>query len=86
MNGAPDLPEEVREALAAGRKIEAIKRLRVATGMSLKDAKSRIDAQTSSGASRTHRPTEAEGGAGRLVLAAIVVAIAWIVYRFASRL
>ncbi|MCM5682664.1 ribosomal protein L7/L12 [Schlegelella sp. S2-27] len=38
------LPENVVEALEAGRTIEAIKRLRDATGVSLKEAKDEIDA------------------------------------------
>src|SRR5262245_60603400 len=38
------LPAQVRAALVAGRKIEAIKLLREATGLGLKEAKDRIDA------------------------------------------
>lgn len=38
------LPADVAKALAAGRAIEAIKRLREATGLSLKEAKDAIDA------------------------------------------
>lgn len=37
------IPADVREALERGQTIEAIKRLRQATGMGLKEAKERID-------------------------------------------
>lgn len=38
-----DLPADVQDALDRGQKIEAIKRLRQATGLGLKEAKDRID-------------------------------------------
>jgi hypothetical protein len=40
----PGLPADVADALRRGARIEAIKRLREATGSSLADAKARIDA------------------------------------------
>jgi len=44
MNTPPeDLPQAVREALAQGNKIEAIKRLREATGLGLAEAKQRVE-------------------------------------------
>lgn len=45
-----DLPAEVAAALATGNKIEAIKLLRAATGMELKDAKDAVDAAVARGA------------------------------------
>ncbi len=41
---APDAIEEIRALAAAGKKIEAIKRLRDLTGMGLKEAKDLVDA------------------------------------------
>jgi len=46
-----DVPEEVIEAVRAGRKIEAIKLYRSATGVGLKDAKDFVDQLP------THLPT-----------------------------
>jgi len=40
---APALPQVVREHLAAGRKIQAIKEYRAATGVSLKEAKDAVE-------------------------------------------
>ena len=48
---SPELPESVVEAIAAGRSVEAIKRLREATGMSLADAKAAIDRYATTDAS-----------------------------------
>ena len=44
-----DLPHTVHDALRAGNKIEAIKRLRSLTGLGLKEAKERIDAYAGGG-------------------------------------
>lgn len=41
---APALRHEIESAVAAGRKIEAIKLLRDATGMGLKESKDAVDA------------------------------------------
>lgn len=41
---APDALEEIRALALAGKKIEAIKRLRALTGMGLKDAKDLVEA------------------------------------------
>ncbi len=40
------LPETVRDALRGGNKMEAIRRLRQTTGVDLKEARARIDAQS----------------------------------------
>ena len=37
------IPADVREAMAPGQTLEAIRRLRIASGMGLKEAKERID-------------------------------------------
>ena len=41
--GAGTLPPRAREALAAGRKVQAIKLVREATGLGLKEAKELVD-------------------------------------------
>ena len=46
-----ELPPNVRAALHAGDKVEAIKRLREATGLGLKEAKDRVDAGATRGSS-----------------------------------
>ncbi|QJR15902.1 ribosomal protein L7/L12 [Usitatibacter palustris] len=53
------LPAAVAEALKAGNKIEAIKRLRVVTGLGLKEAKDWIEAHENPGAA-TSSPQSGE--------------------------
>lgn len=54
----PQLSDEtahsVREALLAGRKIDAIKQVRTATGMGLKEAKDYVEALSISAAAPSH--------------------------------
>lgn len=57
------LPAEVRAALARGNKIEAIRLLREATGLGLKDAKDRIDA-AAEGAQRNASGQPGRAGQG----------------------
>ena len=42
----PDIHQQIQDALAAGQKIKAIKILRGATNMSLKDAKQAVESGT----------------------------------------
>jgi hypothetical protein len=49
------LPPEVIDALRHGNKIEAIKRLRIATGLGLAEAKDRIEAHDLAGAGQMSR-------------------------------
>ena len=67
------LPEEVQDALASGNKIEAIKRLREATGLGLKEAKDLVEAheagvpvpmQTASTPTAAPMPTVVSGRSG----------------------
>lgn len=80
------LPDDVQDALASGNKIEAIKRLREATGLGLKEAKDRVDAHETGGLvsmqvvsrpATAPMPTVVSGrsGAGRGMLIAVVVAV-----------
>jgi hypothetical protein len=52
-NSTEPLPPEVIDALRQGNKIEAIKRLRTATGLGLAEAKDRIEAHDLAGAGQT---------------------------------
>ena len=47
-----DLPPQALAALLAGKKIEAIKQVRMATGVSLAEAKRRVDARAPRTATR----------------------------------
>jgi hypothetical protein len=79
------LPQQVLAALKAGHKIEAIKQLRIATGLGLKEAKDRIEAYERGGSpSRTvghsprhkpHAPGLAPGEVARSANAAKWVAL-----------
>lgn len=73
-----ELPAEVLEVLAHGGKIAAIKRLRELTGLGLKEAKDAIDAApVPAGGGRSRTPTVAApaGGAWKLVLVLLALAV-----------
>jgi ribosomal protein L7/L12 len=60
----PNLAADLRDLLAAGRKIEAIKRYREATGVGLAEAKSVIEALIETLARRAALPADASGDSG----------------------
>lgn len=77
-----ELPPAVIRAIEQGRKIEAIKLLREATGLGLANAKVLVDR-----AAREHRPTNVapgfvaeESNGGRLLKALLAIAIAYFLY------
>ena len=80
-----ELSAQVEQAIAAGRKIEAIKLLREEAGLDLKEAKELVDARVSA-----HRSFEAQHpagprndtGVGRLVLILAVLAAVVVAYLF----
>ena len=73
--------DKVREAVTAGRKIEAIKRLREETGMGLKEAKHAVeDLQRSLGLP----DTSTSGGCSSVVLIAGLAVAAALVYRYVA--
>jgi ribosomal protein L7/L12 len=76
-----ELPEDVVAALVQGNKIEAIKRLRVARGIGLKDAKDIVDAYVPSDPVVRARLAEAQAKSRRgcLTYLRILLAIAFIV-------
>lgn len=78
------LPPEVMRAIEQGRKIEAIKLLREATGLGLANAKVLVDK-----ASRQHAPkiahprmVDESGNLGRLLKTLLFVALAFALYRY----
>lgn len=80
------VPVEVMEAIAAGRKIEAIKLLREQTGMGLLEAKELVDSvgDAEAGLGVQHRASPRnDTGIGRLILvllllSAVVAGYLWI--------
>ena len=89
--GAPGLPAEVLEAVVRGNKIEAIKLLRAARGLGLKEAKDIVDA-AEPGIRAAHpslAPGEmAQGGSASvwrwIVGLAVVAVAAYLVLRLKS--
>ena len=68
------LPSEVMQAIAAGRKIEAIKLLRESEGIGLREAKAAVDALARGGNKMTHRAAPSDDtGMGRLALVCVVL-------------
>lgn len=79
-----ELPPGVLRAVEQGKKIEAIKLLREATGMGLANAKVLVDK-----ASREHGPRNTpprfvveQAGLGKLLKMLLIIAIAFSVYRY----
>jgi len=80
------LPDDVLDALRGGQRIEAIKRLREATGLGLKEAKDLVEAceagvagRPAAAATRTPAVVSGRGGSGigtLLAIAAVAAALA----------
>lgn len=83
-NSNDELPPEVMQALRAGHKVEAIKRLRRARGIGLKEAKDAVDAVSLSVA--PHPPDtmtvrrDSRGGIAKLFLLLLAVGLALAAY------
>lgn len=82
--GDDGLPPEAEAALARGRVIEAIKIVRNAEGIGLKEAKQRVDAaqRSRSGAAGATGvgfagPAERRGAAGLVFVLVVILALAW---------
>lgn len=79
-----ELPANVLTAVAAGRKIEAIKLLREATGLGLANAKVLVDRAAARHMERNPAmmgPTE-ESNTGRLLAMLVLLAMAFLAYRY----
>ncbi len=83
MTTTDELPQGVREALRAGRKLEAIKRLREQRNLGLKEAKDLIDTylrqHPQRGADQAFRE---ESTGGRLLVIIVLGLLGWLVYRY----
>lgn len=79
-----DLPPEVIRAIEQGRKIEAIKLLREATGLGLANAKVLVDKAGRQHAPRSSQPriVDDQPNLGRLLKALLFVALAFAFYRY----
>ena len=80
-----ELSPEIYQALAAGRKIEAIKLIREETGLGLAEAKDIADVLSGHGAADHTSPPPAlkeEGGAGGFLAIVIAIVIAGLMYVF----
>lgn len=77
MNSTTDLPTEVINAIQAGHKIEAIKLLRDARGLGLKEAKHAVDAYLRAHPS-LRPPKSGSGGFGFVVF---LLALAFLAYQ-----
>jgi hypothetical protein len=78
---APELPAPVREALRAGRKIEAIRLLREDRSLSLNEAVAAIRASAREDGSRpARRPSRSDDRIGSVVRALLAAAIAYGAY------
>jgi hypothetical protein len=88
---ADPLPDDVLEALEAGQRIEAIRRLRAARGIGLKQAKTLVDAavprptrkprpgpRTALGFTDDRQPRTGLGPGGMAALTAGVAALVWV--------
>lgn len=74
-----DIPIEVMQAIAAGRKIEAIKLLRARTGIGLMEAKELVDSvgRTEAGFGVEHRAAPRnDTGIRRLILVLLLLSVA----------
>ena len=80
MNSTPRLPDQVISQIRAGRKIQAIKLLREAQGIGLKEAKHAVDAYILANPS----PQQPKSSSNGLVLIVSLLLIAYLVYQFIS--
>jgi hypothetical protein len=79
-----ELPAEVALALQKGNKIEAIKLLRLAKRIDLKDAKQIIDGVVAQDPRLRRRPDAADGR-GRFALVLIALALLAFLYSYLTR-
>lgn len=82
-----DLPTDVLDAIDQGRKVEAIKLLREATGLGLANAKVLVDRAASqrTPARRTSALLEDEDNVRRLLKSLSLIALAFALYHFFLR-
>ena len=82
------LPAEATTALQRGNKIAAIKVVRVAHGLGLKEAKDLVEAHLAANASLRQAYASVQpqpGGRGLLLWVAVVLAAGWLLFLFLKR-
>lgn len=87
MNTENELPEDVIDAIRANKKIAAIKQLRSARAIGLKEAKELVEAYIDDhpqALDTNYRAPSAESGVGRLLVAIIVAGMLYAAYRYFS--
>jgi len=79
-----DIPADVLEAIAAGRKVVAIKLLREATGLGLANAKVVVDRAAARHEQTNPRPPgfSEENNNARLLGMMVLLVVAFVAYRF----
>lgn len=85
MTSEIELPEDVKTAIHANRKIEAIKRLREHRGIGLKESKQAVEeyiAQLPPGVPT--RSGQSDTGLGRLLIVGLCAALAYLLYKYFS--
>ena len=80
-----ELPAEVVLALQRGNKIEAIKLLRLARRIDLKDAKQVIDGVIAQNPHLDRRRTDVADGRGRYLLVLVALALLVFLYHYLTR-
>ena len=82
------LPDDVQAAISRNQKIEAIKLLREAWDIGLKEAKEIVeaqwDAQKVAGTTADVRKPKTESGIGRVFWALVILAVAYSLYKHFS--
>jgi len=81
-NLSQELPADVVSAIQANRKIEAIKLLRAATGMGLKEAKHAVEAYARANPNPTNpMPLEPESSGNKIALIAFALFAGYVLYQ-----
>lgn len=85
MNSTPDLPADVISAIQANQKIEAIKLLREARDLGLKEAKHAVEAYARANPNPINpMPLQPESSGNKLALVVFVAFAGYVLYRILS--
>ena len=83
MENEPDLPSDVVAAIAANRKVEAIRRLREQTGVDLAEAKRLVDLYAAKNPTLlSGSELKDEGSGARLLVAIAIVVGIYLAWRY----
>lgn len=81
MNSDSQLPPQVREAIHDNRKIEAIKLLRETEGLSLKQAKLKVEGYMAEHPELAGKRAAGGGAAKQLAILIVFLVLAYFIYR-----